>query len=417
MTAPTDDLHQNDFQEKRTVSRILVFQCLLAAAVGMYALSDSDRLLSLALFLVLPVVVFSAATALHAFLIAFTYYTVGARAVPGIIAGFFPGMSWAECISLWAGHAAVLALVWALFHAPPSATAWRRGLGATLVFIALSVPPIGLVHWGSPLVAAGLFYPGMQIFGVFMMAALFVALVTVRRDRPASMAATAGLLLVSLALNLTYAAPQPPAAWRGVTLDMGRGPGLWSDEMLTRRQTLVAIAREELRAGARVIVFPESVSGSNIRPQLELWQSVADEAARRGSTILVGQETWDESRSGYRNALIGFGAGVDDNRVFASSLVPMPMGEWKFWFEKGAEIDIFGGDVRRLHDRNISISICYEDFLLWAHPGLLTGKADLLVSVANQWPSSGTSSEVFQDTSRKSLARLAGVPLIVAKNR
>ncbi len=396
---------------------VLIFQCVLSAIVGIFALGDPEGLLPLALFLILPVVVFQAATAFHAFLIAFTYYAVGARAVPGIIAGFFPGLSWVECIAIWAVHAGLLALVWALFHRPPGYGEAQRALRALLLFIVLSVPPVGLFHWGSPLVASGLFYPGLQIYGVLLMAALFIALITFRRSYMVSGTSVAALVLVSLGANLTYSTPPRPEGWHAMSLELGKSPSVWSDEMLAKRQAMVAIAREELQSGAKVVIFPESAAGSNLRPQLDLWQGLAQEAVERGGTILVGQETWNEARSGFQNALIGFGAEVEDNAVFASSIVPMPMGEWKLGFEKGAELNIFGSNIYELAGTRFSILMCYEDFLLWAHPGLLLGKADLLISVANQWPSSGTSSETFQDTSRHALARLAGVALLTAKNR
>jgi hypothetical protein len=97
-------------------------------------------------------------------------------------------------------------------------------------------------------------------------------------------------------------------------------------------------------------------------------------------------------------------------------MVPMPVGDWKFGFEEGAETNIFGSDIVDLHGKKVAFSLCYEDFLLWPHRGLLAGNADVLVSATNQWPSSGTSAEIAQDISRVALARMAGIPILTAKN-
>jgi len=140
-------------------------------------------------------------------------------------------------------------------------------------------------------------------------------------------------------------------------------------------------------------------------------------ARARGATVLVGEETWDNARTGFKNALVGYGAEKDGGAVVVSSMVPMPVGDWKFGFEEGAETNIFGSDITDLHGKKVAFSLCYEDFLLWPHRGLLAGRADLLVSATNQWPSSGTSAEIAQDISRAALARMAGIPILTAKNR
>lgn len=140
-------------------------------------------------------------------------------------------------------------------------------------------------------------------------------------------------------------------------------------------------------------------------------------AKSRGATVLVGQEVWNKERTGFRNALVGYGVYGDAGGVVISSQVPMPIGDWKFGYEGGAETNIWGSDVIALYGRRVAVSLCYEDFLLWPHRGLLAGKAELLISATNQWPSSGTSAEIAQDVSRMALARLAGVPLLTAKNR
>lgn len=187
--------------------------------------------------------------------------------------------------------------------------------------------------------------------------------------------------------------------------------------MTTRRQKLAEIAFSALDKGARVVIFPESVSGSNRRSQTPLWQNVAEKAASQNATVLVGEEYWLQNAPSFLNALVGYGTGVAAGNIVAASQVPMPVGDWKFGLDDGAQVDIFGYDMVILQGKNVAFSICYEDFLFWTHRGLLSGKADVLVSAANQWPSRDISAEVAQDVARAALARLAGTPLLTTKNR
>jgi apolipoprotein N-acyltransferase len=386
-----------------------------AAALAVLAWNGGQGLASLALLTLVPALICRAASRATAFLVAFAYYGAAARAVPGILHGFFPGLSRAACLSLWALHGAVLALPWMLAWAGPDTPAWRRGAGAALALLVLSLPPLGLFHWASPLLAAGLLFPGWRWAGLLLALGWMALLAAGSPRRQAVRAVLLGGVLLALGANAVYRAPPAPAGWVAVSLALGKSPELWSEEMGARRALLAGRALRELRQGARVVIFPESISGSNRRAQADLWRPVALAAARRGATVLVGEESWDRGRTGFRNALVAYGSAGEET-VVASSRVPMPLGDWKFGIEEGAATDVFGDDVVALQGRRVAFSLCYEDFLLWTHRGLLAGRADLLVSATNQWPSSGTSAETGQDLSRAALARLAGVPLLTAKN-
>lgn len=390
--------------------------CLLAAGIGMAAWMDQKRLLSLALLLLLPMLIFRAPHRAGAFLVAFAYYGTATRAVPGIICYFFPKLALEASLSLWASHTALLALPWAIAFPPQGAGEWRRGFSVVIALIMLTLPPIGLLHWGTPLMAAGLLYPGGQWLGLLMTMILLALLVVSRRQTHRIHVGIACACILAVIANLAYQSPAPPRGWHAESLEFGRSPELWSEEMAARRVQLADRAMSDLARGAEVIIFPESISGSNRRPQSTTWQRVSSAARARGATVLVGEETWNKARTGFKNALVGYGKEKDDGAVLVSSMVPMPVGDWKFGFEEGAETDILGSDIVTLNGKKVAFSLCYEDFLLWPHRGLLAGGADLMVSATNQWPSSGTSAETSQDISRAALARLAGVALLTAKN-
>lgn len=403
-------------REGRPTAPGLLLLCPSAAALAVVAWNGRQGLAGLALLLALPLLVGRAGSRGGAMLVAFAYYAAAARAVPGILQGFFPGLSELTCLALWAGHAALLALPWTLVHGAPGAPAWRRGVGAAAALALLSLPPLGLFHWASPLMAAGLLFPGWRWLGLLLTLALMALLAAGDFGARRVQGALLGAAVLALGANVAYRAPAPPPDWRAVSLALGRSPELWSEQMEQRRLLLVRRALRELEEGARVVVFPESVAGSDRRDQAALWLPVARAAQARGATVLVGEEHWGRGRQGFRNALVGYGAAGGNGALLVSSRVPMPMGDWKFGLEEGAATDVFGDDVLVLHGRRVAFSMCYEDFLFWTHRGLLAGRAELLVSATNQWPSAGTSAEVGQDLSRMALARLAGVALLTAKN-
>lgn len=390
--------------------------CLLSAGIGMAAWMNQERLLSLVLLLPLPMLIFRAPNRGGAFLVAFAYYGMATRAVPGIICYFFPGLSMEASLSLWATHTGLLALPWAIAFPPHGATEWRRASSVVIALLILTLPPVGLFHWGTPLMASGLLYPGWSWIGLLITVGLLALIVVSRSQTRRIHAGIAGAAILAVIANVSYREPPPPADWHAVSLQLGKSPELWSDEMASRREFLADRAVHDLSRGAKVIIFPESISGSNRRVQSTVWHRVSTAAMAQGATVLVGEETWNKARTGFKNALVGYGTEKDGGAVVVSSMVPMPIGDWKFGFEEGAETNIFGSDIVNLHGKKVAFSLCYEDFLLWPHRGLLAGRADLLVSAANQWPSSGTSAEISQDISRAALARMAGVAILTAKN-
>lgn len=391
--------------------------CLLASGVGIAAWMNWAQPLMLCWLLAMPMLVFRALNRVEAFMVAFCYYAVGAKSVPEIILYFFPNLSVFTSLLIWASSAALLAVPWAIAFAPLHAGSIRRTAGVISALLVLSLPPIGLFHWGSPLMVSGLLYPGLGWIGLAFTVVL-LALIAISNVRANKVHIAIGLAaFLAAGTNVLYHEPLPPEDWRAISLESGKNPELWSDEMIAKRLKLGELALAEMSRGAKVVIFPEASSGSSRRSQMALWTRVASEAKLRGATVLVGEETWNASRTSFKNALIGFGSEKDGGAVVVSSMVPMPIGDWKFGLEPGAETNVFGTDLVELHGKRVAFSICYEDFLLWPHRGLLTGHADLFVSSTNQWPSRGTSAEVIQDVSRAALARMAGVPLLTAKNR
>jgi apolipoprotein N-acyltransferase len=160
--------------------------------------------------------------------------------------------------------------------------------------------------------------------------------------------------------------------------------------------------------GAELLVFPESIihgfadvdrvaliPALNTSGRPEVWIG----ATLRG----------DDGR--VENALVRL-----DGSIVARNRLPVPIGNWRPFMDSGVVASPFGSDLVTLNGRSVAISICYEDAVLWPHPGLLMGQADALVSASNHWALRETRTARAQVVAAHALARIADVPLIRSAN-
>lgn len=395
---------------------LLAAYAALAGLIGLVAWMDRDNPIGLAALLLLPLLIQQPASRWGAFIVAGAYYAISTRSVPGITHVFFPGLHPVITVAISLGHAALLAAPWAVIGPRPAMSPWVRALSVIAVLVLLTVPPIGLFHWGSPLMVSGLLFPGGRWLGLAATVLLFALIAGCTRQARAVHVALGLLVATAVIANATYTDPALPAGWIGEITKLGSGAGAGPQGLRDREIFLAEKALTDMHQGYKVIVFPESISGLRNRVYPEIWGPVAERAKALGATVIIGREYKSTPHADFKNALMGYGLYGGDGSIIASSQVPMPIGDWKLGYEDGAETDIFGSDLHSLYGELVSFSVCYEDFLLWPHRGLFFGDASLLVSVANQWPSAGTSAERSQDISRLMLARLAGVPTVIARN-
>ena len=97
------------------------------------------------------------------FCCALAYYLVALRSLPIVARNFFgPAAGFIDGMGLWLIASALLALPWRWLWSPSSDVAlWRVPLGLLISI----VPPLGLIGWASPTVAAGLLFPATGYVG------------------------------------------------------------------------------------------------------------------------------------------------------------------------------------------------------------------------------------------------------------
>jgi len=227
-------------------------------------------------------------------------YYAGAtwQILPGAATFFGHHVNPVQVVSLWAGASLLLAAPWAILWSPRRASRlWRMPLALVL----LAIPPLGVIGCASPLVAAGLLFPGTAWFGLAL-TALVCGLLS---SYPA----------LGLALALTFATPahtfyrsQPaPGDWRAESTRFG-GVGLDTPTPLADYQAAQSIQQIALRSDARVILFPETVV-TNWNPGTDLfWKPTIDTLREQGKTMLVGANVFDSTSRHYFDSIVIRGA-------------------------------------------------------------------------------------------------------------
>src|SRR5215472_312479 len=108
--------------------------------------------------MVAPILIYYAKSRTHAYASAFAYYAAASwPIIPGVRA--FLGLKGTPLIGacLCIAAAAILALPWGLFFASRPA---RAAFYIPLCILIAVVPPLGIIGWASPLLSAGVLFPG-----------------------------------------------------------------------------------------------------------------------------------------------------------------------------------------------------------------------------------------------------------------
>lgn len=354
------------------------------------------------------------------FALMFGYFLAGDAVLPAIIGRFF------EHPSPFATFGAPLALTVILaapflLYAPTARRPWVRIATYFAALAVFSLPPIGFLAWRSPLMLAGTFYPGAGLAGVFATGGLLAGLAGLK-GKPDLRLALLVALMGGAALTVAHHG-KAPTGW-GPFLDFAAGDTNLPPATTPRKQTLrtqkvaADIAAASAMPWPKVIILPESVINP-YRPVDELLLlPVSDAAKARGQALVFGA-ILARGENSWRDVVMGAGTLADAQgrpRVLTESRIPMPMGNWHLGFPGGVIAHPFASDGGELAGQPIAWSICYEDTILWPHWRLLTGHAKALISLDNDWALWGTSAARTQAISAKQLARMAGVPLVQARN-
>ncbi|PQV44126.1 apolipoprotein N-acyltransferase [Paraburkholderia sp. BL21I4N1] len=348
------------------------------------------------------------------------YYLAGARDIPLVSMRFFSGygeFTKPEALLLgvtfWIGQALLLSTPWALLKPAAHASAASHAARAVIATLFVTVPPLGIIGWLSPVYVASALFPGWKLPGLILGVVVLACAASVSRCRLARYVTT---LLFTLSIVANSSATVPPAPSRWVSLDtrLGRLDQSNYAQLYARTQHVQLLAEHAFAAGAAVVILPEEIVGL-WRPAMGYWwhDDVQAFAAARQTLIFGTDLTVSSPQFRYTDSavIVGGNYGRVDSRQ------PVPAALWR----PGAAVSAIRGSLTQRYavvsGKSVAFSMCYEDLLWWPHWHLLLHPPNALISLSNSWFDSDLALAPIQQQAIAAIARLSGVSLLRAMNR
>ena len=391
---------------------------LIGAAIGLHVgFSDDPRLL--AATAMIPVLWCFTPSRYVAAALAVAYYLAAARGVPQGAATFFGDGNTHSLllgIALWLASSAALALPWAALW-QRGATTFSQALRLFAIYTLITIPPIGLFGWASPLLAAGVLFPRSSWLGLAAMTAVPAIFHAIRSNDRKVVSVTLPCIFIIYIALCAYIIPFNISSPDGFTaLDThhaksASGSARFTDSFIRTTD----IINRVISQNTSYILLPETLAGAWTKASRQLWLPIGEYMAKQGQTLIVGAEIYDKEQK-YDNGMVFLGK---DNIPIYRQRVPVPISMWRPFGGKGTANAYWldSGLITLADGRIAACLLCYEQYIAW--PILLSmfhGKADILICASNQWWSRDTSIPNIQIQSAMSWSLLFGLDYISATN-
>jgi hypothetical protein len=332
-------------------------------------------------------------------------YYAGAtwQVIPGAATFFGHHANPFQVVLLWLSTSLLLGLAWAAIWSRKRAT---RLYTVPITIVVLGVPPIGLIGVASPLIAAGILFPGTAWVGLF----ITLLICGLLASYPAIGFALA--VVVSAPTQLLYRAPQVLSDWRAVSTHYG-GVGLDTPSPLAEYKAAQSIQETALSSSAHVIVFPETVVSNWNNATDAFWATTFEHLKVEGKTILVGANVSDTQSRHYFNSIIIRGAEKQEDFL---QRVPIPIAMWIPGSDRGVPLRPDGAGTLRVAGRKGAVLICYEQLLIWPVLTSFKEHPSVLIGIANDYWARHTTVPEIQRACLTSWARLFHLPMLWAEN-
>ncbi|GHV39676.1 conjugal transfer protein TraB [Synergistales bacterium] len=355
----------------------------------------------------------------------FAYYLAGSR---GIVRGtyvFFSDGSYARAFLFWMASTTALAVPWAIMKTKATSkdSLVVQFCNLTAAICLSVIPPLGIIGWLNPMLAAGVFFRGWGISGIVSM--LLIWSFFNYKKIPLRYIVLFAVIGVMATPRLT---PMTHPDFVGVNTSLGRIASGSSDILNDDDRLLEVFAdlEERKEAGeleAKNIVLPENICGRLRTAATEReWERRALRILGRGwqkegRTMYLGAEfgTPEKGELKYDNCVFSVGT----ERINYKQKVPVPFSMYRPWDEDGANAYMFKPEtVVMRNGTRMGVLVCYEQFLPWPWILMLSdgGDVNVVVCVANNWWGKETSLPTIQARSRLLWGVLIGVPVVSAEN-
>jgi hypothetical protein len=277
-----------------------------------------------------------------------------------------------------------------------------------------ALPPLGIIGWASPLLSAGVLFPGTGWLGLVSV----LGLVAFLGRFPWQTVVLAGVL--ALIAHSLYKPSVLPPGWQAINTAFG-GTGQGDPDFLAEFEAHEQMQETIRQSDARVLLFPEHVVTEWNQATEAFWQESLDASGRHHhTTVLIGagiQRGRGPHAVGsrrYYNVLIARGP---DTQAIYFQRIPVPIGMWKPLSDDGVPLNLLGPGIISVQGQRAAVLLCYEQLLVWPFLSSVFEHPTVLVTAANDYWAKGTLIPEVQEVSAKSLARLFGLSLLSAVNQ
>jgi apolipoprotein N-acyltransferase len=355
-----------------------------------------------------------------AFVVSLSFYLAVSRGiVPGAYIFFRDGNTF-QAFLLWIASAFALSLPWGIFWTPKNIPVTRK-ISQMLFSLLVSIPPpLGIICWTHPLMAAGFLFSGFGWMGLLLLIVLYSWAVVSRRVNRV----IAIVFFVSLLFGDFSAENRSLAHLRVMEINtsfgrLASGSADFAEQFEREKKVFQYIRRMEdaEMMNADMIVLPETLIGRMNFTTQKRWERFFSHWTKNGIVFLVGAEIPTDEGRKYDNTVVVF----DGSTHFqvAKQRVPVPYSMFCPFSATGANAYLGSlGEISilKVKSKKLGVLVCYEQFLMWPFLTLLTQKPDAIVAPANMWWSRDTSLPCIQRRTLHAWSALFNIPFYISIN-
>jgi hypothetical protein len=366
------------------VSNALILS-ILSLSLG--AFSYGEHWWTIGLSLLFPVLLFQAETRVGAFLAALLYH-VGATRSLAITAGSFLGNDVLFGLGVW--------IVGNVFNAIIYASLWQNKISMRLLTIPVAViltaiPPLGVLGWANPLIAAGVVFPGAGILGFAYLLGVYASLCT-KAKGPLKVFGLISLWCFLSAPSIKNSPLEGISSTFQKTSDNGVGD---YDRQSDLRE------RSDVKKG-KILLMPEAmVTGGWTEVGKKFWRG-------EKRTVLMGAEI---KISRPENVIVNVKTG---ETYFQRQ--PIPFSMWRPFDSRSYNSHWFENPILAAEGVKVAPLICYEGFLVWPIVHSYLSGAKFIAATGNYWWAKDSQIPQIHESIIKSWSRLFSMPYTMAVN-
>ena len=284
---------------------------------------------------------------------------------------------------------------------------WQRAFAVPLIFVSLTIPPLGVFCVVPPLIAAGVVFPGLGWWGVAGSIGVAAALSSHKR---------AWAIIPPIVATALFAKPisTPTQSHKIEAINTSFAFETGDVRPTAEWQRAKEVAQHPLQKERFVALLPESIGGQITGAGWRLWDGVRQKIGAR-ALIIGGERGFATHRE---NALFLVEARASAPLPVYTQRVPVPFSMWKPW--AGAQsypMSLSRKGTFLLDGTPIGALICYEALLSAPVLSTMSEHPEQLVVAGNLWWAKRTHLHQIVEAFSQSWARLFGVPVVISLNR